>query len=135
VGRNTLQLESNHVQTAGYQDVEAVGLRKSGFRERLRFLLNAMRQQSSVDDLLDDCRQVDSEHGVRGMACRMPRCRFSDGYSGAEVWLGAQRDTSFLIRLCRSVSCAKRDVQISLSTYPSWQKSLLLSLVSLVLNR
>jgi hypothetical protein len=35
----------------GYQDVEVVGQRKSGFRKRLRFLLNTMRQQS-VDDFL-----------------------------------------------------------------------------------
>jgi len=49
----------------------------------------------------------------------------------------AQRVTLFLIRLRRSVSCTKRDAQISFeySTYPSWQKPVLLSLASLVLNR
>ncbi|KAE9364284.1 hypothetical protein N431DRAFT_431176, partial [Stipitochalara longipes BDJ] len=55
VGRNSLQLELNHVRTVGCQDVEAVGLRKSGFNERLRFLLNAIQgKQSGVDDLLND---------------------------------------------------------------------------------
>jgi hypothetical protein len=58
------------------------------FSERLRFLLNVMQgQQSGADDPLDGCREVDSEHGVREMACRMPPCHFPDRHSGAEIWL------------------------------------------------
>jgi len=88
VGRNILQLRSNHAQTVGYQGAEVVGRRKSGFSERLTFLLNAMQgQQSGVDNLSDDCREIDSEQGARGMVCRRPPCCFLNGYSGAQIWL------------------------------------------------
>jgi hypothetical protein len=107
VEKNALQLESSHVQIVEYRDVEAVGRRKSGFSERLRFLLNAMqRQQSGADDLLNNCREVDWEHGIRGMACKMPRCQFPDGYR--EVWLVAQRATFVFDSITLSCPCTKR---------------------------